>query len=425
MFKKIINTYFAKNSFAGNVATLTTGTVIAQVFSGLLSPVLSRLYSPDDYGLFALFQSLTGIIAVIITARYEMAIVLPKEDKEAINILSISVFFTIGVTILTLLAVIFLNTPISYLMGNVLIGIWLYFLPLSIFLSGVYQVLNYWSNRKDRYKAISVSKVTQSVTTSSLSWGMGIYNAGVFGLVISSLIGQIFSTISLFYNNIKEILTLKKFISKENMIIQAKEHKDFPRYSLPNALLDTFSIQLPIIIIMHLYSSYTVGLYSFALKVLSIPISLIAASVGQVFFKKFTDVINNKEDGKKLLKKTWWNLGVIGILPSLIILIWGADIFKFVFGPKWYDAGRIASIIMPMLFFMFLSSPSSSAFIVLRIQHIGLIITIICLICRPLMLYIGSANGLEFSLLLLVIFEVTIIIIYNIIIWKKLGKIQN
>ena len=352
-----------------------------------------------------------------------MAVVLPKEDREAVNILYLSLLITFAVGIFLLICVILFNKEISLLLGNTSISGWLYFIPLSVVLTGVYQTFNYWCNRKKRFNNISKSRVSESLFKSSSNLIFGYLKITPGGLIIGRLIGQLALTLTLLIQNLKEIISLKHFYSRQIIKSQAKKHKDFPFYSLPTALLDVFSIQIPIIIIVHLFSNYYVGLYSFAFRMLSIPISLIGVSVGQVFYQKFTELYNSNGDLKKLILKTWSSLILIGVLPMIIMVLWGSEIFSFVFGEEWTDSGRMASFLSIMLFFMFISSPTSSAFIVLKLQRISLIFGALLVILRPLAFYIGFVNqDFYLALTILVIIEVIHISIYNYIIWIKIGQ---
>jgi O-antigen/teichoic acid export membrane protein len=352
-----------------------------------------------------------------------MAIVLPKEDRDAVNILLLSVLITLFVGGLLLICVIIFNKEISLLLGNISLSFWLYFIPLSVILTGLYKTFNYWCNRKKRFKNVSASRVSESFSKSSSNLIFGYLKITPGGLIIGVLIGQLISTLALLKQNLKEIISLKHFFSKQTIRIQAKKHKDFPLYSLPNTLLNVFSMQIIIIIIAHLFSDYFVGLYSFAFRMLSIPISLIGVSVGQVFYQKFSELYNSNGNLRKMIFKTWSSLILIGFIPMLITFFWGSEIFSFVFGEDWGDSGKIASFLSIMLFFMFISSPTSTAFIVLRSQKINLFSGVSLLIIRPLAFYIGYCyQDFYLALTILVIMEVIQILIYNYIIWIKIGQ---
>lgn len=426
MIKKLFNKFFYGRSFAKDVATLFSGSLIAQMISVLFSPVLSRIYTPEDYGLFALYLSVLNILIVIAPLRYEMAVMIPKEEGNAIKVANIALIFVFLFAIVTLIFSIVLNKYIAIALGNPAISGWLYFVPLGLFITGCYQVLNYFLNRKKEYKTISISKVTQNSVNSLSSFGFGLLKFNVGGLIYGLLLGQ-FCSFLVFLKKIK----LSLFFKKENFRLSelkalSREHKEFPLYSLPTAILDAFSLQLPIILITHFFGTEEVGHYSFAMRVLTLPITLIGASVGQVFYQKISSVVNENGDAKRLIKKTWLNLMLIGAVPLLILLLGAPEIFSFVFGGKWYMAGTVAMIMSPMLFCMFVSAPTSSAYLVFKLQKFALFFGIGVLIYRPFALFIGYyLNDFMIGLKILVLMEVLQIFLYNFLLWKKIGKIYN
>jgi O-antigen/teichoic acid export membrane protein len=276
---------------------------------------------------------------------------------------------------------------------------------------------------------VAVSKISQSVVTSLTSLGYGMYIPNVAGLIYSTLFGQAVSTTVLAGQNYRELKSFKNEISINKIKSVGKKFIDFPKFSVITALLDTISMQLPIIMITSYFSSYKVGLYSMAFKVLSVPLSLIGASIAQVFYQKLSDTVNKGENPGKLIYKTWKSLFLQGIIPFSLILIFGGQLFSLVFGSKWEEAGIMAATISPLIFALFISSPTSTAYLVLRMQKIALIFPVISIIFRITSLYIGyHQNDIILGLRLMVAFEIVQIIISNLIIIKiikRFNKISN
>ena len=139
------------NEFNRNVVTVMTGTTIAQAIPIAIMPILTRLYTPEEFGIFALYVAIASIFGVIATARYELAIMLPKKDSEAANLFNLSIIITFIISLFTLLFVLIFHQPLINLIGNPEIGKWLYFIPLTVLFTGLYQTLNYWSSRKKNF----------------------------------------------------------------------------------------------------------------------------------------------------------------------------------------------------------------------------------------------------------------------------------
>ncbi|WP_339060568.1 oligosaccharide flippase family protein [Tepidibacillus marianensis] len=181
-----------QSGFARNVFTLMTGTTIAQAVPILISPILTRLYSPEDFGVLAVFLSVTAMIAVISTGRYELAIMLPNEDKDGANLVVLSLFIDIAISLVSFLILWVFNAPITRMLGTPQISIWLFLVPISVFLTGLYQSLNYWSNRRKQYKRLARSRVSKSVGTGAFNIGSGFFRTGSFGLIGEKYLGNCF-----------------------------------------------------------------------------------------------------------------------------------------------------------------------------------------------------------------------------------------
>jgi len=391
-----------KGSFVFNVLTLMTGASIAQVIPVVISPILTRVYTPENFGIFALFISITGILSVIVTGRYGLAVMLPEKDEESINILILSILIAFGVGLIVLVIVCILNNQITKLLGNRETSRWLYFIPLAILLTGTYQSLNYWSIRKKHFKSVSFSKVGQSTTRAATSISLGVLKFGSAGLIIANFVGQTIATLILSWQAWKNDKEKTKFISKENIKKVAKKYKNFPKYNIWSALLNTASIQAPILILTPFFGSEVVGFYSLSQRVLTMPISLLGQAVGQTFFQKASE---NKNDRKRLQYITfevYKKLLYTGCFPLLIITFLGKEIFSLIFGAQWIMAGKYAQILSIWILLVFISSPLSTLFIVLKKMKQGLIADIILFSSRVFSLLIGAMyfKNIEISIIL-------------------------
>ena len=149
--KEILN---LKSEFSKNVLTLVTGTTIAQAIPIAISPILTRIYTPEDFGVLALFISITTILGTIANGRYELAIVLPKRDNNALELTALSIIITMGFSLLlVILVILFHDSLLSYL-NNDRFSFWLYLIPLSVLLFSLFNILNYYHTRKKEYKTI-------------------------------------------------------------------------------------------------------------------------------------------------------------------------------------------------------------------------------------------------------------------------------
>lgn len=370
----MINRLKPKSEFTRNVLTLMTGTTIAQAIPIAISPILTRLYTPEDFGIFALYISVALLFATMATGRYELAIMLPKKEGDAVHILFLSLLITVFITLLTLCIVFFFNQQLTDILGNQEISLWLYFIPFTVFFMGLYQSLNYWSNRNKGYKELAISRVVQSSATGISNLGMGGLNFGASGLIVGNIIGQFLSTLYLFKKVYHSQSRPRWMFNKLKTMALLKKYKKLPLLNLPNVLIDNFRLSGINILIAKFFTTATLGQFALAWKMVQTPMGVIGRSLAQVFFQKIASVKRDELYG--IIKSFIVKASLVALPIFAIIYLFSVDIFIFVFGKNWSLAGESASIMSPWLFLNFLTSPLSQIFIVLNKQEIMLTFSI-------------------------------------------------
>ena len=380
-----------KKPFVKNILTLITGTTIAQAIPIAISPILTRIYTPEDFGLLALYLSITSIIGVAITARYELAIMLPKDDKDALNLVALSILIASSISIFFLIIILIWGRELAFLLGNEKIYPWLYFVPITLFFTGLYQGFNYWSNRKQEYTRLATNRVVQSTTTAGINLVVGPIKEGSFGLIIGNVISQITATIRLSIKSIKNEKLKLNDISLLRMKVLAKRYDQFPKLSMWSALLNSGSSNMPIFILSAFFNSTIVGWYSMAHRVLKMPMSILGNAVGQIFFQTTSTLKNeNPNKLKDVTFRAYKNMLLIGLIPMSIVFGFGDILFSFVFGDLWVEAGNYARILSIWLLLVFVSSPLSMLFTVLEKEGVLLLFNIGIFGTRVLSLLVGA-----------------------------------
>lgn len=374
-----------------------TGTTIAQAIPIAISPILTRIYTPEDFGVFALFVAITSILGSIANGRYELAIMLPKKDENAINICALGFIITSFISLLLLILVMLFNDYFRTFLNNEEIGFWLYFIPLAVFFTGVFNVLKYFNNRKKQYKDLANAAIMKSIVLATIQLGIGFVKQGSSGLVSGQIVSQMFANMKLLKNIIKDKVLISK-ISKLKIIALAKRYKDFPKFSMWAVLANTLSQHLTNIFISFFYNVTTLGFYSLVQRVLGMPSALIGSTIGQVFFQQAT--IEKQQTGKavKTFNSTVKKLVIIG-LPSFGILFFIVeDLFEFVFGEEWRIAGSYAKIVIPLFFIRFVVSTVSLLNSIFEKNLNGLYIQIILLTTMVSLFIIVILYGISIEL---------------------------
>jgi len=373
------NKIFKRSDFAGNILTLMTGATIAQAIPITISPILTRLYSPEDFGVLALFISIVTIFSTIISARYELAIIIPEDDADAVNILALCFIIIISISIFLFLIVCIFNDLIAHALGNEKIGAWLYLMPVTALLMGLYNSLRYFSIRSKDFKSIAISRTVKSTFSAVIKILSGLLSFGFNGLIAGELFAH-FSGNGAIIRNLLKRKELFKYVSIDNIRVQAKKFSNFPKFSMFSGIANALSMNLNTIFINKLFSTGTVGQYSLVQKIVSIPLNLIGRSVSDVYFQKASEDRKKTGNAKNIFVKTSITLFLLSIPVVVILFFFGEDLFAFVFGESWRIAGKYSKILVFLFSIRFVASPLTVTFSVFEKQKYSLFLMFIQLI---------------------------------------------
>jgi len=374
-----------KNSFVKNLATLLAGTTIAQAIPVLISPLLSRVYTPEDFGVLAFFMAILSVGGVLATLRYELAIMVAPNEEEASQ-------FWIASLIIALLigGVVLLGISGSYpwISEMETFHVLFFILPILVALKGLFNASNLWLTRREEYKRVATAKVTQTTVNSGSSLLFGIMQMGPAGLLLGTFLGQCSSALMLGVRSWKQASLLKKVWERSRVLQLLKKHSDFPKVNSLHVLVDTLQDQVTVILLTTFFASPVLGLYSFAFRVLKTPVSMIGSAMYQVFFQQSND--RSKEQIAPMIKKIYTIQFAIGAPGFALLFFIAPDVFAFVFGEEWREAGTITQALIPWLFLNFMAAPVSSVAITFNKQKKGLYFAIVNIVLRTASICVGA-----------------------------------
>jgi len=316
------------------------------------------------------------------SAKYELAIMLPSKDEDSINLMALSGLLSIVVSLILLVIVILFHENLAGLLGNEDIGFWLYFVPLATFLNGIYQSLNYWSNRNKRYRNITAANLGQSLINSAVKLGLGAVAKGPLGLITGTLTGQVAGFAIFGTSFLKRDRDKLKLVSSAGMKAMARKYILFPKYNMLHGVINNFSGSLPIFIFTSYFGSAAAGLYSLGFTMIFRPLNLVASAFKQVLSQQIISKQNAGELIMPELKKLLARLFQFSLIPFLVVGILAPAIFRIIFGPEWEEAGRYTQLIMAWLFVVLLSAPFSFLPDLFRRQGLALLIEVLKMIVR-------------------------------------------
>jgi len=352
--------FLPQSNFARSVLTLMTGTGLAQLLPIALSPILTRLYTPQEFGVFALYGSICAILAVLVTGKYELAIVVPRHDSEAINLVAVTIVSSLAVSLILLGVVLVWDQSIVSLLGHPEIQSWLYLVPFATLILGCYYALNFWANRRSRYKHMAISRVLQSGGSSAIQLAAGMSRGGMLGLIVGQMLGQLLSTLYLARSLPRDERGLFWRISLKRMSCVARRHIGYPKFMVPGQAMSVGATEMPLLLLTVFFGAGVAGFYSLAQRVMAAPLSLVANAIGDVYRQRAAGQYASQGKCLDIFLGSFKRLVMFAILPMLPVALFGPWLFAFVFGDTWRAAGEIASLLSVLVFFQTLSSPLSS-----------------------------------------------------------------
>lgn len=403
-----------QSRFVRSVSVLAGGTAFAQVLLFLALPFLTRLYTPQEFGLLAIFAALLGMISVVASLRYQVAIPLPKTDILAANILGVALVAVTGTTVLTVIAVTMFGNGLAELIDAPEISAYMWLLPIGVALIGAYDIFQFWATRKKAFKRISITRIEQAVGGVGTQLGLGVTGFGASGLIIGYLISQGTGFLGLGRRAIREDGHILKRINVHRMTIAASAYQRYPKFSTFEALANSASIQLPLIIIIGFVGSAELGLLMLAMRIMQAPMSLAGSAVSQVYYAQAVD---EHRHGRlaELTAKVMGGLAKFGVGPLLFLGLVSPSLFGIVFGEAWQRAGVLIAWMTPWFVLQFIASPVSMALhvtshqrLALGLQVFGLAFRVVTVVIAGMLMADGvsewyAVSGAVFYLIYLIV----------------------
>lgn len=354
-------------SYNKNFLTMLSGNMMSQVIPFLIAPILTRLFTKEDFAIYANFIAIASMIGIVAAGRLELAIPISKEKKDAQNIVFTGLMLTLTLSLLSVVFPIFSNF-FSEFYNTPALSEYLVLIPIAVLSIGLLGVTNNWVLRHKKYNAISFGKVSQSFVNNGLAALLGYIGWGTSGLIIGWLSGQFVGIIIL-------LLFIDRKVSIKNYNLTTikttlKEYKDFPMINSLHAFTDIFATQFVLFwIITSSFGLAELGLYAMMHKYVKAPIVLITTSVSSIFYTEFSSAVNEGRSPIPILKKTLKTSMLFSFPFILVLLLFAPQIFSWYLGTDWEIAGVYAQRITPILFMLFVTSPISGIPILLNKQR--------------------------------------------------------
>lgn len=363
----------SRTGFALHTAILTGSSALSQLMLLLTAPIITRLYTPSDLGIWAVFSSFTMTFAAVAALRYEVAIVLPETDGEAGNLVVLSLLIAAAMAALMLLLVSGFSREIAEFLGAASVARWLWYTPLIVLLTGVYEAGSHWAIRKKEFMRIAAAEVSQSTTNVGTQIGIGVLaGAGPLGLIVGEILGRIVAVAVLGIATLRSRaeLSLGSF-SRRSLQANLHRFRNFPLYVAPYSFIGSFSRRL-LFLLLGIYASTNVlGLFSLAYGVVYAPIIIISSAMRRVFFQKAATRLRTGDVGPFVTDILVWL--VLSATPILVLFLFNVRwIFDTVFGIAWSNASTYAAWLALPTFVLLLTAWLDKVYSILGKQRLAL-----------------------------------------------------
>lgn len=381
-----------QDSFLRNISVLASGHVVAQMVNILSAPVMSRIFSVEEFGVYAIFTSVYTILSALLNGKYEMAVVVEKDDRSAGLLLKTCILLGF-ILILPAAAVVLPYLKTTELWGSpgIVIVFMLTLWVASVCGNAVHSLSNYM-NRYNLYRAMSMSMVLYASSYTILSILLKVVwkveNGMLYGYAFSLVVQSAF-----LYGVARKKTPLSQAKGgRKDILFLLKKYVRFPLYTVISHLMNNLSVQAPTLMLTNLYGVQTAGSYGMAYKIVGLPMTIMGKSCSTVYLKDASQAFNsgNMEEVKKLTGEVYRRLLKIALLPLFLLTFYGDFLFRWVLGEQWAEAGRMAQYLSVYMIFMFVSSPITGIWYVMKKQHISLIVNTILLLVRVGSILLGS-----------------------------------
>ncbi|MGH8397257.1 MAG: oligosaccharide flippase family protein [Gammaproteobacteria bacterium] len=398
-----------RKGFISETITVTVGAIFAQLITLVLFPILTRLYLPDTFGLFSVVLAISGVAAIVVTLRYELALPLIKDDGQARDLIVLIMLFVVCACTMLGVAGYIYSHAIASILHTPKIADLLWLVGPMTLATALFQMGGYSANRVKRFKLYSLSRIVQSVVQGGVQIISGLFAATAFWLIVGRIVGGLFgASVLLPWKQL-----YRQRYPKARLIKVAAEHHQFPKYTLVAGVINAAGTQLSPLFISLFFSSTIVGLYSLTTRILSLPSILVAQAIAQVFYPNMSDTAISKEVARERIENVTSLLLYISVPVFLGVALTAQQFFPWIFGKEWSEAGLYAVYLVPWLLTVFISSPLSSYALVRGRQRTALYFSIYEIAVRiPILIFGAWTGSIETALILYSVSGAFISVVY-------------
>jgi len=360
----------SQSAFASNVMKIASGTALGQGLVFLAMPILTRMFTPAEFGLQGIYVAILSIVLVFSSLRLELALLIPESEQEAASLFLVGICSVCSISLIVfVLTVSFGPGLLRSIHAQELQPFLWWVLPIGVMGGGIFQVVSHWCIRTRSFKLIAKTRLVQGAAQVLTQVGIGAMIPGPLGLLLGADMGRMAGISTLLRSPRLPRLIEFKGLRIEGIFRTLGRYRNFPLVSSWSALLNAFGIYLPILLISKAFESDVAGQFALTQRLFAIPVALIGQAVAQVYMGEGAARLRaDPLELHRLVKRTMRNLFLIGLLPTLLAVLVGPSACRAIFGVKWALAGDLVRVTAPMYLVQFVSFPVSQSLNILERQ---------------------------------------------------------
>ena len=359
-------------AFARGAMTIVAGAGAAQIIVVATTPILTRLYAPSDYGVYAAATSIL-VLSSVACLRYEFAIPLPGDEVAAANLFVLSLLVNLATTLLVGLAFATVGPAVLGVLGAAVLAPYMMFLVLAQFGSGIVSILTNWAVRTKAFPEIGINRFVSSGGLVTTQIGLGALGWGAPGLVLGALTGSVAGAATLARAAWRTSSAAFRQVSLRGAAAMARRYRRFPIFASWSSLLAALALRAPFLVLLIFYGTGVGGQYALAERVLYLPVTVVAGAVGQVYIADSARMArDHPEELPRLFARTTWSLARLAVLPALAIAAMTPFLAGPVLGERWSQAGVFVAVLVPMFYATFVLTATGDILYVVERQGLQL-----------------------------------------------------
>lgn len=376
MYRRLRSALADRGVFFRGVVTLLSGTLLARVIAVLAIPLLARLYTPEEFGVLALFTTIAGLVAAVASGRYDMAVVLPERDEDAFHLVLASMLLATLVAAFSALVVWIYGDAIAAAFGSPELAPWLWLNPVVIWGLAAFVTLRSWAARASQFGVISRSVVVNTLLTALTQLAIAVPRPWLpGGLIIGRVVGQSCQSLLLLVGCWGGLGAARSAgVSLQRLRAVMRRYRDFPVFDAGANLLNQASRELPVLMLGAFFGPTVLGFYSVGRRMLSLPVELVGNAVAQAFFPKAAQELARGRLAP-LTADVFERLVMVAIAPLLMIAIVTPEVVQVFLGEVWIDATIYVRWLTVWVLVVFITAPFAQLFNVLEQQRQRLVYT--------------------------------------------------